>query len=242
MRRRKRSRVPGRGRGKRLADQYPGQHGDQRVAVIGLGRFGSSLANELTRRGWDVLGLDTDARLVQKHSDILAHAAVADCTDPEVLRQLGVNEFTSAVVGIGTDVEASILVTTNLLEAEVPNIWAMAVNRQHGQILERLGAHHVVLPEHEMGERVAHLVTGRMLDFIQFDDDYALVKTVAPEVATGLPLGQSHVRQKYGVTVVGIKRPGQDFTYATAETVVEKGDVLVVTGRTHAVEAFTDLT
>ncbi len=229
-------------RTKQLTAHYSSdQHGDQRVAVIGLGRFGSSLANELMRRGWDVLGVDTDPQLVQKISDDLTHAAVADCTDPESLRQLGVHEFTSAVVGIGTDIEASILIAANLLEAEVPNIWAKAISRQHGQILERLGVHHVVLPEHEMGERVAHLVTGRMLDFIEFDDDYALVKTVAPEVATGMPLGQSQVRSKYGVTVVGIKRPGEGFTYATAETVIAKGDVIIVTGKTQAVEAFAEL-
>ncbi|MFM9596029.1 potassium channel family protein [Streptomyces scabiei] len=228
-------------RRKRLAHQQAPHTGDQRVAVIGLGRFGSSLAHELMHRGWDVLGIDTDARLVQKYSDQLTHSAVADCTDPEVLRQLGVHDFTSAVVGIGTDIEASILVSSNLLEAEVPNIWAKAISRQHGQILERLGVHHVVLPEHEMGERVAHLVTGRMLDFIEFDDDYALVKTVAPDIATGVPLGESHVRTRYGVTVVGIKRPGEDFTYATAETVVQKGDVIVVTGKTQAVETFAEL-
>ena len=228
-------------RRKRLAEQHAQTAGDQRVAVIGLGRFGSSLANELMRRGWDVLGIDTDARLVQRMSDGLTHSVVADCTDPEVLHQLGVNEFTSAVVGIGTDIEASILIASNLLEANVPNIWAKAISRQHGQILERLGVHHVVLPEHEMGERVAHLVTGRMLDFIEFDDDYALVKTVAPDIATGIPLGRSQVRSRYGVTVVGIKRPGEDFTYATAETVVQKGDVIVVTGKTHAVETFAEL-
>ncbi|CAL9644599.1 potassium channel family protein [Streptomyces sp. enrichment culture] len=228
-------------RRKRLADTHARPSADQRVAVIGLGRFGSSLASELMRRGWDVLGIDTDARLVQRYSDELTHAAVADSTDPEALRQLGVNEFTSAVVAIGSHIEASILVSTNLLEAGVPNIWAKAVSRRHGQILERLGVHHVVLPEHEMGERVAHLVTGRMLDFIQFDDDYALVKTVAPDLATGVPLGRSQVRSRYGVTVVGIKRPGEDFTYATAETVVEKGDVIIVTGKTQAVEAFAEL-
>jgi trk system potassium uptake protein TrkA len=228
-------------RRRRRPTELQGQTGDQRVAVIGLGRFGSSLANELMRRGWDVLGIDSDARLVQRYSDSLTHAAVADSTDPEALRQLGVDEFTSAVVGIGNDIEASILVSSNLLEAGVPNIWAKAVSRQHGKILERLGIPHVVLPEHDMGERVAHLVTGRMLDFIQFDDDYALVKTVAPGVATGMPLGRSRVRSQYGVTVVGIKRAGQDFTYATAETVVEAGDILVVTGKTHAVEAFTEL-
>lgn len=224
----------------RSADQRP-EMGDQRVAVIGLGRFGSSLAHELTRRGWDVLGIDASAPLVQRHSDALTHSAVADCTDPEALRQLGVHEFTSAVVGIGTDIEASILITSNLLEEGVPNIWAKAISRQHGQILERLGAHHVVLPEHDMGERVAHLVTGRMLDFIEFDDDYALVKTVAPGMVTGLALAQSSVRSRYGVTVVGIKRPGQDFTYATAETVIEKGDVIIVTGKTPAVEAFAEI-
>lgn len=228
-------------RGRRTAHRHLQQGGDQRVAVIGLGRFGSSLANELMHRGWDVLGIDSDPRLVQRYSDGLTHSAVADCTDPEVLHQLGVHEFTSAVVGIGGDIEASILVSSNLLEAEVPNIWAKAISRQHGQILERLGVHHVVLPEHEMGERVAHLVTGRMLDFIEFDDDYALVKTVAPDLATGVPLGRSMVRSRYGVTVVGIKRPGEDFTYATADTVVQKGDVIVVTGKTRAVENFADL-
>ncbi|GAA2540793.1 TrkA family potassium uptake protein [Streptomyces levis] len=228
-------------RHRRRPTENDARGGDQRVAVIGLGRFGSSLASELMRRGWDVLGIDTDTRLVQKYSDGLTHAAVADCTDPEALRQLGVHEFSSAVVAIGTDIEASILVSSNLLEAEVPNIWAKAVSRQHGQILERLGVHHVVLPEHEMGERVAHLVTGRMLDFIEFDDDYALVKTVAPDIATGIALGQSQVRSRYGVTVVGIKRPGEGFTYATAETVIQKGDVIVVTGKTGAVEAFAEL-
>ncbi|MEV0220762.1 TrkA family potassium uptake protein [Streptomyces sp. NPDC050704] len=228
-------------RRKRRAEHAVAGHGDQRVAVIGLGRFGSSLAHELMRRGWDVLGVDTDPSLVQRLSDDLTHTAVADCTDPEVLRQLGVHEFSSAVVGIGTDIEASILIASNLLDLKVPNIWAKAISRQHGQILERLGVHHVVLPEHEMGERVAHLVTGRMLDFIEFDDDYALVKTVAPTLATGMPLGESQVRARYGVTVVGIKRPGEGFTYATAETVIQKGDVIVVTGKIHDVESFAEL-
>ncbi|MGW5398099.1 potassium channel family protein [Streptomyces sp. NPDC003952] len=124
---------------RRLLDLGSPTSTDQRVAVIGLGRFGSSLANELTRRGWDVLGIDTYQTLVQKHSDILTHSAVADCTDPVVLRQLGVHEFPSVVVGIGTDIGASILIASNLLEEDVPNIWAKAISRQHGQILERLG-------------------------------------------------------------------------------------------------------
>ncbi|MGH3860002.1 potassium channel family protein [Actinokineospora sp.] len=214
----------------------------QRVVVIGLGRFGTSLAMTLIKRGTEVLGIDSDPRTVQRLSNELTHAVVADTTDEDVLRQLGVDEFRRAVVGIGTDLEASILTTSLLVEFEIPNIWAKAISRQHGQILQRIGAHHVVLPEHEMGERVAHLVTGRMLDYIEFEDDYAMVKTAAPAEAIGLPLGESKLRAKYDVTVVGVKRPGEDFTYATAETVVHKGDVLIVAGRTPNVEQVAELT
>ncbi|MBC6448708.1 potassium channel family protein [Actinokineospora xionganensis] len=214
----------------------------QRVVVIGLGRFGTSLAMELISRGTEVLGIDSDPRTVQRLSAELTHAVVADTTDEDVLRQLGVDEFRRAVVAIGTDLEASILTTSLLVEFDIPNIWAKAISRQHGQILQRIGAHHVVLPEHEMGERVAHLVTGRMLDYIEFEDDYAMVKTIAPAEAVGLPLGESRLRSKYDVTVVGVKRPGEDFTYATAETVVYEGDVLIVAGRTPNVERVAELT
>lgn len=214
----------------------------QRVVVIGLGRFGSSLALELMTGGAEVLGIDNDPKRVQQLADELTHTAVADTTDPEAMAQLGVPEFRRAVVGIGSDIEASILTTSVLVDFEVPHIWAKAVSRQHGRILERVGAHHVVLPEHDMGERVAHLVTGRMLDYIEFEDDYAIVKTIAPAEAIGKALGETKLRVRYGVTVVGIKRPGAGFTYATPETVVERKDILVVAGRREDVENFADLT
>ncbi|SFP68016.1 trk system potassium uptake protein TrkA [Amycolatopsis arida] len=213
-----------------------------RVVVIGLGRFGGSLARELARGGCEVLGIDADARRVQRYADELTHTAVADTTDEETLIQLGVKEFRRAVVGIGTDIEASILTTSLLADLHVENIWAKAVSRQHGRILERVGAHHVVLPEHDMGERVAHLVTGRMLDYIEFEDDYTIVKTLAPEEAIGRTLGDSRLRVRHGVTVVGVKRPGKGFTHATAETVIHQDDILVVSGRRDDVEDFADLT
>jgi trk system potassium uptake protein TrkA len=209
--------------------------------VLGLGRFGGSLATELVRHEWDVLGIDVSPRLVRDFADDLTHAVVADTTDEQTLRQLGVHQFSHAVVGIGTNLEASILTTSALVDLGVPNIWAKAVSRQHGKILERVGAHHVVLPEHEMGERVAHLVTGRMLDFIEFEDDYALVKTRAPAEAVDKTLADAALRAKYGVTVVSIKRPREDFTYATADTTIYAGDILIVAGRTDAVEAFANL-
>ncbi|WP_235877001.1 potassium channel family protein [Saccharopolyspora terrae] len=212
------------------------------IVVIGLGRFGSSLAAELVRRGSEVLALDSRPNVVQRHADELTHTAVADSTDPESLRQLGVHQFKRAVVAIGTELEASILTTSLLADFGIPHIWAKATSRQHGRILERVGAHHVVLPEHEMGERVAHLVNGRMLDYIELAEHYALVKTHAPAEAVGNTLGELKLRSKYGVTVVGIKRPGEDFTYATAETTVGQQDTLIVAGTTTQVEAFAERT
>ncbi len=212
----------------------------RRVVVLGLGRFGASLAQELVRRGTDVLGIDNDPRLVQDYADDLTHAAVADTTDQESLRQLDVGDYTHAVVGIGTDIEASILTTAVLIDLGVQQIWAKAISRQHGRILDRIGAHHVVLPEHDMGERVAHLVTGRMIDYIKFEDDFAMVKTAAPAAIVGRTLAQSAVRSRYGITVVGVKRVGQPFTYATEHTVVEPGDLLIVSGSVGQVESFAD--
>lgn len=209
-----------------------------RVVVLGLGRFGESLARELVLRGTEVLGIDSDPALVQKYSDDLTHTAVADTTDADALRQLDVPGFRRAVVGIGTDLEASILTTAVLVDFEIQHIWAKAVSRQHGRILARIGAHHVVLPEHDMGERVAHLVTGRMLDYIEFEDDFAMVKTVAPEDSVGMPLRDSTLRTRHGITVVGVKRPGEDFTHATPDTVLHRGDVLIVSGRIEEVESF----
>lgn len=218
------------------------RHNGDRVVVIGLGRFGSSLALELVRHGWEVLGIDSNTRLVQSYSEQLTHAAVADSTDADALRQLGVPEYSRAVVAIGTDLEASILTTSLLVDFEIPHIWAKAVSRQHGEILRRVGANHVVLPEHEMGERLAHLVTGRMLDYIEFEDGFALVKTGAPAEVVDRSLGETGIRARYGVTVVCIKRPGEDFTYATPETVARRGDILIVAGKSTKAERFANLT
>ncbi|HET9518856.1 MAG TPA: TrkA family potassium uptake protein, partial [Actinoplanes sp.] len=214
---------------------------DNRIAVLGLGRFGGSLAVELMRQGWEVIGVDATAEVAQSYADQLTHTAVANTTDEVVLRQLGVPDLSHAVVGIGTDIEAGILTTSALSDLGIPNIWAKAINRQHARILQRVGAHHVVLPEHEMGERVAHLVTGRILNYIEFEDDYAIVKTRAPEEAFDKTLADAALRSKYGVTVVSIKRPGEEVTYATADTTVYAGDMLIVAGKTDAVEAFANL-
>jgi trk system potassium uptake protein TrkA len=220
--------------------RFPSSQGDS-VVVIGLGRFGGSVAESLTRLGHDVLAIDENAALVQFWSDRLTHVVQADSTNAVALRQLGVGDFERAVVGIGTDVEASVLTVLALEEVGVGDIWAKATSLKHGRILERTGAHHVVYPEFAMGERVAHLVTGKMIDFIEFDDDYAIVKTRAPREAWGKTLSESALRSRHGVTVVGVKRARMDFTHAQPETIIEQGDILIVSGATDRVQRFAAL-
>ncbi|UUL83386.1 potassium channel family protein [Sphingomonas qomolangmaensis] len=216
--------------------------GNNAVLVIGLGRFGSSVALSLARLGHEVLGIDRNADLVHEWAERLTHVVEADATNTDTLRRLGAADFDHAVVGIGSDVEASVLTVLALSELNIPDIWAKAISDKHGRILERTGAHHVVYPEATMGERVAHLVTGKMIDFIEFDDGFAIVKTRAPSEAIGKTLAEAALRSKHGVTIVGVKRAMTDFTHATPETIVEKGDLLIVSGPTNKVEAFAAIT
>ena len=214
---------------------------DNGVLVVGLGRFGTALATTLMDLGHEVLGVDSDAENVQRNADVLTHVVEADATDEDVMQQLGAGEFGRAVVGIGTDLEASILTTSLLAGLQVPDIWAKAITVAHGRILERVGAHHVVYPEHDMGRRVAHLVSGRMIEFVQLDEGFALVELKPPRQIVGRSLADSQVRKRYGITVVCIKPKGGSFTYATQETVPGPDDVLVVAGETNRVEGFAQL-
>lgn len=211
------------------------------VLVVGLGRFGGAIADTLVGLGHEVLAVDTDPKIVQGWSGRLTHVVEADATNPEAMRQLGAHEFDRAVVGIGNDIESSILTVAVLVDLGIRQIWAKAISRAHGRILDRVGAHHVVHPEREMGERVAHLVTGRMVDYIEFDDGFALVETRPPAELVGRTLGEAGVRRRYGVTVVCVKRRGEDFTHATQDTPVGADDLLIVAGKTQLAEAFAAL-
>jgi len=211
---------------------------DKAVLVVGLGRFGSALADTLVRLDFEVLGIDADPKIVAYWAGRLTHVVEADSTSEDALRQLGCGDVRRAVIGIGTHIEASILTTSVLIDLGVEEIWAKAVTVAHGRILQRVGAHHVVFPEHAVGVRVAHQVTGQMMDYIEFDPDLAMVKTRAPRELAGKTLGESGLRAKHRVTVVGIKKPGTDFTHATGETQVDAGDILIVSGKPTDAEKF----
>lgn len=208
------------------------------VLVVGLGRFGTSVAKSLVRLGHEVLAVDERPDIVQRFASDFTHIVVADTTDTEALRQIGAEQFDRAVVGIGTDIEASVLTVLSLVELGVSEVWAKAINAKHARILEKVGASHVIRPESAMGERVAHMVTGAMIDYIEFDDGFAIARTRAPRGVCGKTLLESNLRQKYGVTVVGVKRRGEDFTYARPETYVDETFELIVSGPTTKVETF----
>ena len=215
--------------------------GSDGVVVIGMGRFGESLARELMASGTEVMGIDADDKTVQRLAGLLTHVVAADSTDEQALRQLGIHEFERVVVGIGSNLEASILTCSVLQAIGVKDIWGKAISAAHGRILSQLGVQHVIRPEHDTGRRVAHLVAGRLLDYIEFDDGFAIVKMRPPKCTLEEPLGNSGVRTKYGVTIVGVKREGQDFTHATQETVVHEGDLIIVSGPRNKVEDFSEM-
>lgn len=218
-----------------------GDTGREPVAVLGLGRFGVSLALELTRRGTEVLAIDSSDRAVAEVSGHLTQAVTADCTDREALDQLGLGEFARAVVAIGDHLEASILVTSLLGELGVRDIWAKASSARHARILERVGAHHVVLPEQDMGERVAHLVSGRMLDYMQIDPEFAMAKIHPPRDLVGVAIGESRIQENHGVHVVAVKHGEQGtFTHVSPDTSLEARDVVLVVGHRDDVDRLVD--
>src|SRR5690554_4415610 len=222
-------------RGPSLVDKIP--H-DAPVLIIGLGRFGAATAGQLDRLDREVLVVDENPGLVQKWSERVTHAVQADARSIDALRQVGAQDFSIAVVAVGSSIEASVLITANLVDLKVPQIWAKAISQSHGKILARIGANHVIYPEAEAGTRVAHLVSGRMLDFIEFDDDFAIVKMYPPKAIHGKTLLESGLRKKYGLTVVGVKSPGKDFTYATPDTMISNHDLIIVSGTSGSIEKF----
>jgi len=207
------------------------------VLVIGLGRFGAALATTLEEQGRDVLAVERSPDLVKQFTGRFP-LVEADATNLEALVQVAAKDFPVAVVGVGTSLEASVLITANLVDLGTPQIWAKATSPEHARILTRIGAHHVVLPEADAGVRLAHLVSGRLLDYIEVEDNFTIVKMSPPQETHGFTLAQSQVRTRYGVTILGVKSPGRDFTFAIAQTRVLADDVLIVAGHADLLERF----
>lgn len=211
------------------------------VAVVGLGRFGSALAIELMAQGREVLGIDSDEGLVQDHANLLTHVVKADCTSETVLNELGITDFDSVVVAIGSDIESSILCCSILIGLGIEDLWAKSTSVPHGRILKQLGVQHVVFPESDMGKRVAHQVGGDQLDYVEIDEKFVMAKTNVSESFEGKSLADLKFRAAFGIIVVATSAEGEDYVPATPSTVLNPGDQMIIAGPKRELEAFCKL-
>ncbi|SDR68946.1 potassium channel family protein [Corynebacterium timonense] len=211
------------------------------VVVIGLGRFGGSLAYELTRCGVEVLGIDADERVAREYSQGLSDALVADTTDAEALRQLGIPEMGRVVLGIGSALEASILTASNLVELGVADIWAKADSESHARILRQLGVHHVVRPEHDTGRRVAHLLGGRFQDFAELADNYGVIKMVPPRTLLDAPLDPTALWRTHHIQVVSARTSAGAWQPVYPGARLTPTDLVVLAGAPDDLERFSRL-
>lgn len=205
--------------------------------MVGLGLMGSATARALAEMDVPLIAVTEDPALASRYADEFTHVIQMDPSDREALDQIGIDQIHKAVVAL-SKVELSIMTVLALSEAGVREIWARAATREHGAILERIGAHHVIYSEASTGRRVAHAVSGFMIDYFEFEDGFAIARTRAPRPTWHKTLRESMVRTHNRITVVGVKRPKQDFIYAVPETVVEPGDELIISGRVDHVDAF----
>lgn len=205
--------------------------------IIGLGRFGLALGEELVRAGVEVLGIDVDEATVTKASQVITHAVIAETIDPEALRQLGVDEADRVVIGIGSNMGASLLSASAVLDLGVKNVWAKADNDQHAKILTQIGVHHVVRPERDTGRRVAHLIAGHLQDYIEFDTHFALAK-LAPPLSL---IGRKVSDMPTGIVIVAVRRAESRFATPDPDYILQSGDLVIAAGTAKALDEFSEV-
>ena len=206
--------------------------------VIGLGRFGSTLARQLCKLGAEVLAMDVHNDLVQQVADDVTHAVVGDAQDKDVLRALGVRDFDCAIVAIGTNLAASVLTVMNLQELGVPYIICKAHDETHSRVLQKLGVIKVVIPEQENAARLARsLNSHNVLDYIELSEDYGILELPAPGSWIGKSLKELNIRAKLGVNIIAVENGGKTNVSPSADYTIREGDIMVVLGDNYSLEA-----
>ena len=212
--------------------------------VIGLGRFGTSVAKTLYEAGENILGIDVSEELVQDriNNNILKNSIIGDASDGKILKDIGAENFDVAFVCIG-DIEASVMIALNLKELGIKSIIAKAINKKHGKVLTKIGATEIVYPEEHMGKRIAELTMNTdIIEHLKFTDNFVLVEVKAPSIFWNNSLIKLDVRNKYNINIVGIKKSkGEFLPNPTANVVIEEGDVLVIITDKKTVESFNKL-
>ena len=203
----------------------------KQFVIIGLGRFGSSVAKTLYALGHDVLAIDSNEDLVQEISDSVTHAVQMDATDENALRTLGLRNFDVAVVTIGANIQASVMATLLVKDMGIKYIIAKGNSDLHAKVLYKIGADRVILPEKDMGVRVAHnLVSSSILDYIELSPDYSIIEIESPKEWYGKSMKELSLRSKYGINVMAIKRNNEVNISPDADDVINKDDIVVAIG------------
>lgn len=206
--------------------------------VVGLGRFGYETARQLSQLGCEVLAIDLKSELIQQIANDVTHAVVGDCCDKEVLKALGVGNFDCAIVAIGDDLAASVLATMNMKELGVPYLVCKAHDDTHRNVLKKLGADRVVIPEKENASRLARsLASVNLLDYIELSEDYGIVEIPAPGSWVGKNLRELNVRAQLGLNILAVRRNGEMDVSPAADFAFDSGDIIVMLGNTKALEA-----
>lgn len=201
----------------------------RQVLVIGLGRFGSSIAKTLCEDGVQVMAIDRHMDLVEEMRDQLTQVVQADSMDRDSMEALGVGEFDTAFVTIGADIKASCVTTMLLKELGVGHVVVKASDEFHGRMLEKLGADKVLYPERDMGRRIAHnLVSGNLLEYIELSPDFSMAEILAKPEWAGKTLLELHLRDRLGINVVAVRSGDKTNPLPTSGTVLQEGDIMLV--------------
>ena len=215
----------------------------KQYAVIGMGRFGSSVATTLYKEGNEVLAIDKSADTIDDYKDMVTHAVIGDSTEEETMKEVGIRNFDTVIVAIGDNLQASILTVLLLEEMGVERVIAKALNKNHSQVLFKVGADRVIFPERDMGERVAHqlMASPNVLNFIELADEYSIEEIKVPLSMEGKNLRELDLRAKHNVTVVAIKEKNKINIAPDPEERFERDDILMVIGENHDLERFANL-
>lgn len=208
-------------------------------AVIGLGRFGGSICEELSREGMKVLAIDINEHKVKEFKNIASYAVIADATDEQVLKELDIEKIDHVIVAIGDNIQASILTTVILADMGIKRITVKAQSDYHEKILNKIGADHVVHPERDMGKRLAHsLISSNILDYLELSEDHSMVEVRAGQNLLGKTLIELDIRAKYGCNVVAIRRGKELNVSPNADDTLKPNDILIVIGSDDNISKF----
>lgn len=214
----------------------------KQYAVIGLGRFGTSVARKLHEAGHEVLGIDTNEERVEDAELFVTHAVVADTTEEKALTSIGISNFDCVIVAIGNDMQSSILTVSLLKELGIKKVIAKALGKRHGQVLEKVGADWIIYPERDMGERVANqLLSPNMLNYIELSKEHSIEEIMIPSKMAEKSLRDLDIRAKYNVSVIAIVREGEIIISPSPDQIIHKGDLLVLIGNREDLAIFSNI-